>query len=184
MDTAPQAADSAEQETELARERRRWQVMIGAAVLGLAGLLAWGARSIPAQSGYSGVGPNFLPWVVAAALALCGLMLLREALSGGWRAMDEPSGAARGDWPALAWVVVGLLANAALLSRVGFVLSCALCFILAVRGLRQAEGTSGRGLVGVLRDALTGLAISAPTFWLFTKGLGLNLPGLTTTGWL
>ena len=29
-----------------------------------------------------------------------------------------------------------------------------------------------------------GLALSAPVYWLFTKGLGLTLPGLTKTGWI
>jgi putative tricarboxylic transport membrane protein len=31
---------------------------------------------------------------------------------------------------------------------------------------------------------LTGLLISAPVYWLFTKFLAINLPGLTTTGWI
>jgi putative tricarboxylic transport membrane protein len=33
-------------------------------------------------------------------------------------------------------------------------------------------------------DFVTGFLIAAPSFWLFTKGLGINLPGATTTGWL
>jgi putative tricarboxylic transport membrane protein len=36
----------------------------------------------------------------------------------------------------------------------------------------------------VLRDTLVGLLISAPVYWAFTKFLGINLPGLTDTGWL
>ena len=63
-------------------------------------LLAWGALDISSVAGYAGVGPNFLPWVVAGVLALCGAWLIFEAASGGWRQMDEPSGAAQGDWVA------------------------------------------------------------------------------------
>ncbi len=35
-----------------------------------------------------------------------------------------------------------------------------------------------------LIDALVGLAIAAPVFWMFGLGLGIQLPGLTKTGWL
>jgi putative tricarboxylic transport membrane protein len=90
----------------------------------------------------------------------------------------------RGDWRALAWVSAGILANASLITRAGFVLSCALCFVLAVRGLRLCEGKPAGGVRQVLIDAFTGLAIAAPAFWLFTKVLAINLPGLTATGWI
>ncbi|HSH88520.1 MAG TPA: tripartite tricarboxylate transporter TctB family protein, partial [Ramlibacter sp.] len=30
----------------------------------------------------------------------------------------------------------------------------------------------------------TGVCISAPVYWTFTKFLAINLPGLTSTGWL
>ena len=33
-------------------------------------------------------------------------------------------------------------------------------------------------------DLLTGALIAAPVFWMFTKFLAINLPGLTTTGWI
>jgi len=29
-----------------------------------------------------------------------------------------------------------------------------------------------------------GLAIAAPVFWMFTQFLAINLPGITSTGWL
>ena len=44
----------------------------------------------------------------------------------------------------------GLLANAALITTIGFILSCALCFVLAVRGFQPAEG---RAAIGVARVA-------------------------------
>ena len=75
-----------------------------------------------------------------AAMGLCGVLLIWEVRTGGFRNMEEPSGAARGDWHALAWVSAGILGNAALITTIGFVLSCALCFALAVRGLRISEG--------------------------------------------
>jgi putative tricarboxylic transport membrane protein len=146
--------------------------------------MAWGARSIPSAAGYSGVGPNFLPWFVAAVLFVCGGWLVWEAASGGFRETEPPSGAERGDWPAIGWVSAGILLNAALITRIGFVFSCALCFALAVRGLRRAEGRPAGGLRQTAVDAAIGLAIAAPVYWMFTKLLDINLPGITGGGWL
>jgi putative tricarboxylic transport membrane protein len=150
---------------------------LGAVWLGLATLLS-------SDAGYAGVGPNFLPLLVGAALLLCGAGLVWEALSGGFRDMEAPSGADHGDWLGFAWVSVGILLNAALITHLGFILSCTLCFVLAVRGFHWAEGRRGVRATGLLRDACIGLAISAPVYWMFTQLLGISLPGLTTTGWL
>jgi putative tricarboxylic transport membrane protein len=165
-------------------DHRPGQLAMGIAAVVLAAVLAYGAASIPSDAGYAGVGPDFLPWVVSAALGLCGVLLILEVRSGGYRNMEEPSGAARGDWHALAWVSAGILGNAALITTIGFVISCALCFTLAVRGLRISEGRSGGNATQVVRDVVTGMLIAAPTYWLFTKFLAVNLPGLTGTGWL
>ena len=163
---------------------RLQQALVGAGVLLLAAGLAWGASGIPSTAGYQGVGSNFLPWVVTVVLAVCGALLLWQALNGGYREMEAPSGAERGDWPAIAWVAAGVVANAALITTLGFVISCTLCFVLAVRGLRLSEGHAGGGLMRTLQDVATGALIAAPAFWLFTKLLSINLPGLTGTGWL
>jgi putative tricarboxylic transport membrane protein len=157
-------------------------IAIGALVVGA--VLAAGAATIPAEAGYAGVGPNFLPWLVSVVMILCGALLLREALAGGFRELEPPSGAARGDWTALAWVAAGVLLNAALITRIGFVFSCALCFTLAVRGLRSSEGRPAGGLRQTAIDIVTGLLLTLPVYWLFTKLLGINLPSVTSTGWL
>jgi putative tricarboxylic transport membrane protein len=167
-----------------AKAARLHQTLIGAGVLALGGAIAVGAIDIPSAAGYAGVGPNFLPWVVALALLVCGATLVSHALVGGWREMEAPSGAAHGDWVAIAWVSAGVLANAALITKIGFVLACTLCFVLAVRGLRGAEGRPPDSLPTTLRDAGVGLAIALPVYWLFTKVLAINLPGLTSSGWL
>jgi putative tricarboxylic transport membrane protein len=162
----------------------RQQLLVGLGVLGVGIVLAVGAAAIPSEAGYAGVGPNFLPWVVSAVLLLCGALLVWQAFSGGLREMEEASGGERADWPAMAWVAAGVLANAALLTTLGFILSCTLCFMLAVRGLRISEGKPGGGARQSLLDFVTGFLIAAPAFWLFTKLLAINLPGLTSTGWL
>lgn len=163
---------------------RGLQTAIGLGALGVAGVMLFGAWQIPSAAGYAGVGPDFLPWLVGLALAVCGVLLLVQARTGGFRDLEEPSGAARGDWPAFWWLSGGVLSNAVLIESAGFVLSCALCFALAVRGLRVAEGKPGGNLRVALQDWVTGVVIAAPVFWLFTKVLSVNLPGLTGTGWL
>ena len=164
--------------------RRLHQHLIGAAAIALGLFYAWGAAGIPGEAGYAGVGPNFLPWLVSVALVACGALMLWQSNSGGWRNDEEPSGAERGDWDALAWISAGVLLNAAAIERVGFVLSCALCYVFAVRGLRRSEGKAAGGLRSTATDFATGLLIAAPAFWLFTKLLAINLPGLTGSGWL
>ncbi|MFP8780982.1 tripartite tricarboxylate transporter TctB family protein [Hydrogenophaga sp. RWCD_12] len=170
--------------SETRPDHRPGQLAMGVAAIVLAAVLAYGAANIPSDAGYAGVGPDFLPWVVSAVMVICGVMLIWEVRTGGYRNMEEPSGAARGDWHALAWVAAGILGNAALITKIGFILSCALCFVLAVRGLRISEGKPGGDAMQLVRDAVTGMLISAPTYWLFTKFLAVNLPGLTSSGWI
>lgn len=162
----------------------RHQTAIGVGVFGVGLLLAGGALSIPSDAGYAGVGPNFLPWVVAVVLLICGGWLVWEARTGGFRHAEAGSGAPQGDWVALAWVSAGVLLNAALITTLGFVLSCALCFVLAVRGLRASEGKPAGDARTTVIDLAVGLALSAPVYWMFTKLLAINLPGLTASGWL
>lgn len=98
--------------------------------------------------------------------------------------MEEPNGAARADKPAFVWVSAGLLLNAALITTVGFILSCTLCYALAVQGLRRAAGQDASTARTWAVDGVTGVLISAPVYWTFTQFLAINLPGLTQTGWL
>ncbi|HJV72438.1 tripartite tricarboxylate transporter TctB family protein [Ideonella sp.] len=160
------------------------QALLGAGVLGAGALFLVGGLQLSAEAGYAGVGPNFLPLLVGAMLALCGGWLVWEAATGGFRNMEEASGAARGDWVGFAWVSAGILANAALITTIGFILSCTLCFVLAARGFKWAQGARGVGLQAIAVDALIGVAISAPVFWMFTQLLAIGLPGLTSTGWI
>lgn len=160
------------------------QALVGAGTLALGVFIAVGATQISSAAGYGGVGPNFLPWVVGLALLACGVLLVWEAASGGFRMMEEPSGGAHGHWPGFVWVSIGILATAALITRIGFILSCALCFVLAVRGFKSAEGRLDLSPRAWLVDLAVGVAIAAPVYWMFSKLLAINLPGLTATGWL
>ena len=99
------------------------QALVGAGTFAAGALFVAGATTIRSDAGYAGVGPNFLPWVVGIALLACGAFLIYEARSGGFREMEAPSGAATGHWPGFVWVSIGILANAALITTIGFILS-------------------------------------------------------------
>lgn len=176
----------------------RAQIAAGAGVGAIGALLAWGALGIPSDAGYAGVGPNFLPWLVALALMGCGCLLVGQALRGGWKDVEPPSGSERGNWPAVAWMVAGVVVNAALITTVGFVIGCALCFALAARGLRLAQASAqpesghSQGPSAQPRsawrqavfDLLVGMAIAAPVYWIFTRLLNISLPSLTAGAWI
>lgn len=167
----------------------------GIAAVGLGyGVVAMG---ITGEAGYGGVGPNFLPFVVAAVLLVCGVMLGLQALKGGWAAGEDaaqtppelgaglmPDDHQAPSWTGFAYVSAGLLGNALLLTTLGFILSCGLCFALAAKGFRVATNKPDDGFKTRLRDFCIGTAIAAPVFWMFTKLLQVNLPGLTASGWI
>ncbi|MES2412374.1 MAG: tripartite tricarboxylate transporter TctB family protein [Pseudomonadota bacterium] len=160
------------------------QTIVGVGVLLTAIALGFGAIGISSTAGYSGVGPNFLPWLVSVVLAICGVFIIWEARTGGFRELATPSGSERANWPGFVWVSAGLLLNAALITTLGFILSCALCYVLAVQGLRRASHNPSASVRVWITDVITGLLISAPVYWMFTKFLAINLPGLTASGWI
>nr|WP_315465047.1 tripartite tricarboxylate transporter TctB family protein [uncultured Rhodoferax sp.] len=168
--------------TPALKARQEAAVAIGVLLLALG--LGAGAWSIPSEAGYAGIGPDFLPWVVSVALLLCGGFLLLEVRRGGFLDMDDEADSEVAFWPGFIWMSVGLLVNAALITTLGFIFSCAICFVFAARGARLAQGQAGGGYRSWLNDAVVGLLIAAPVFWMFTKFLAINLPGLTQGGWL
>ena len=160
------------------------QGLVGLGVIGVGLALAVGALGIPSNAGYAGVGPNFLPWLVAAGLTTCGAFMVVQARTGGFRHMEEGPPGEKPYWPGFVWMSAGLLLNAALITTIGFIFSCALCFVLASRGMRNAQGQAQGGVKSWVTDAITGLLIAAPVYWMFTQFLAINLPGLTQSGWL
>ncbi len=162
---------------------RRYQTIVGLGVCVVAIGMAVGAVGIPSDAGYSGVGPNFLPWLVSVALMVCGAFLVYEARTGGFRDLED-GGDEKPYWAGFVWMSAGLLLNAALITTIGFIFSCALCFVLASRGLRNAKGPSQDGARSWGTDIVVGLLIAAPVYWMFTKFLAISLPGLTQSGWI
>ncbi|MBO9679944.1 MAG: tripartite tricarboxylate transporter TctB family protein [Acidovorax sp.] len=181
----PPDADAAPADAPSCVPSARAQTIVGAGVLLVAVGMAFGALQISSEAGYGGVGPNFLPWLCTVVLAVCGAWLVWEARTGGFREASDPGGQPKADIGPLVWVSAGLLVNAALIGTVGFIISCTVCYVLAVQGLRRANRQPLAGAWSTwAKDVSTGLLISAPVYWAFTQFLAINLPGLTETGWL
>ena len=154
----------------------RKQLAIGVGVVAIAALYAAGATRIAAGSGYAGIGPAFFPWVVSGLLAICGILLLREAATGGFRRFTSESTPPEGiRWGRFAIASAGLIVNAALITIIGFTLSCALLFAVIAYACGNRR---------VPRNLVIGLCVAYPVFLMFNKVLGLNLPTLLRNGWL
>lgn len=173
--------------------KKNQEITLSLGIIALALGLALGASGISSEAGYAGIGPNFLPLLVSAGLFLCGGLLFWEARSGGF--CNGPNSdpievkQEKPCWIGMVWMSVGLLLSAALITTIGFILSCALCFACAAHGLRKANAGSSQAaqpqsIRSWVIDIFLGLAISAPVFWMFTKFLAISLPGLTQSGWL
>lgn len=146
---------------------------LGVLTLGLACAVATAA--LPGEGGYAGIGPNFMPAVVAAGLIACGLWLLYEVYSGGWRARPPDDPIERGEHAFHAqgflWVTAGLGAHMVLIGHAGFVIAGAALFVGVARGF---------GSTRTLRDLTFGVAIATAVFVFFVRFLNVNLPA----GWL
>ena len=84
--------------------------------------------------------------------------------------------------PGFAWVSAGILVNAALITTLGFILSCALCFVLAVRGFkpRRPADRSPASVAGRRADRLRHRRAGV----LDVHATARHQPAQLTTGWL
>ena len=129
--------------------------------LGVAGVTA----TLPSEGGYAGIGPNFIPAVVAAGIIALGVWLAIEAFSGGWRKAPEHTDTFA---PApFLWVSAGLFAHLLLIGWAGFVVAGTVLFAGVARGFGSRRW---------LLNLATGGALGAAIFAIFNYGLGLTLP--------
>lgn len=152
----------------MAQPRPKGQIAVSIGMLVLGGIVLAGAMELPAGGGYAQVGPGVMPRVVGGGLLVLGAMLLREALTGGFRGVDEEAEVHLPmDWKAFAWVSGGIILYGLLVERAGFIPSSMLLFIAVARSFASRRWIS---------NALVGLAVGAFIFAVFNYGLGLQLP--------
>ena len=140
---------------------------LGVVALGIG--IAAVTATLPSEGGYAGIGPNFIPAVVAAGMIALGVWLSIEAFAGGWRHMAEHPDVF--EKAPFLWVSAGLLAHMALIGWAGFVIAGTVLFACIARGF---------GSIRIARDLALGLVLSLGVFLFFVKLLNVNLPA----GWL
>ncbi|MBM3353137.1 MAG: tripartite tricarboxylate transporter TctB family protein [Betaproteobacteria bacterium] len=155
--------------------RNAAEIALSLGVLALGIGVALVTAGLPSEGGYAGIGPNFIPAVVAGGILLVGAWLAFEAFTGGWRNAPPDDPAARGEHAfngaAFGWISAGLFIHMALIGWAGFVVAGVALFACVARGLGSARP---------VRDLAIGLALSIAIFAFFVKLLNVNLPA----GWL
>jgi putative tricarboxylic transport membrane protein len=151
------------------RRSDRGEVAISVGLIVLAIVVVVQSFAISGEGGYSAIGPRFSPLLVAVGLAVIGALLLREALRGGWRAMEGAVPAERFEPMPFAWIAGGLLVHMAIIGVVGFTVASTLLFASVARGMGSRRA---------LRDLIIGAVFAAIIFLLFTRVLNLSLPPL------
>ena len=146
--------------------RDRAEIAISVAVVALALFVFSELPGIPAEGGYSTVGPRFAPLIVGLGLLAIGLLLLRQALTGGWRDRGPPPDETM-HLPSFGWIVGGLAVQMAIIGFTGFTAASTLLFVAVARGF---------GSTRVAHDAIVGFVLTAAVFGFFTRVLGLSLP--------
>jgi putative tricarboxylic transport membrane protein len=140
------------------------ELLIGLGLLLFAGVALWQTLAIPVSPMYAKVGPTVFPYITVAGLGVLAVLLIAQALRGGWQPEEEKEVAV--DWRAFAFVVAGLVANAALIAPLGFTLASTIMFVLI---------THGFGSRRPVRDAIIGLLLALVAYFGFAKLLGVDI---------
>jgi putative tricarboxylic transport membrane protein len=144
------------------------QLALGAGIVALGAFILIGSYNLPTGGGYAQVGPGVVPRIVGVVMLLLGALLLREALTGGFRAVDEAEERRLGmGWASFAWITAGLFAYGALIDGLGFIVSSVLLFM----AVAAAFGSRRWAL-----NAATGTVLAVAIYAIFNYGLGLTLP--------
>lgn len=151
------------------RRPERAAFLIALALAGLGALLLREALIIPDRSGYAGVGPGGMPWLVGWGLVVLALWTVIDAVRGRFRAPD------RTEVMPVLWIIAGLALQIATLKALGFSVASALLFACTAFAFGQRNP--------VLTLPL-GLGFALLVYFIFDHLLKLNLPhGLVET-WL
>lgn len=140
------------------------ETVLGLGVVAFALIAAWQASVIPTSPLYARIGPTIFPRAAAALLFILGALLVVQGLRGGWQ--DQAEKDIPLDWRALSLVAAGLVANAALIGTLGFVLASTLMFTLVAAGFGSRRPWF---------DAPIGCALAMAAYFGFAGALGVNI---------
>jgi putative tricarboxylic transport membrane protein len=150
-------------------ERRPW--WLGVAVIAGGGVWLQNALSLPQMATYAVVGPGLFPAVVGGGLIVLGALLL-VAVARGERFVPqevEDADASRPPSRRALWLTVAAGALPVLLVRpLGFPVAAAVAFGLTARAFGSRRP---------IFDFVVGLGLGVACWLLFSRLLGLSLPG-------
>jgi putative tricarboxylic transport membrane protein len=143
------------------------ELVIGLGVVAIGAVVLVDTWNAPAAPSYAQVGPAAFPYGIGALVVLLGGLLCLTALkSGSWRDPGEEAGLGNPHWRGLAWVVLGLVLNLALIGWLGFVLASTLLFACVARGFSSTRP---------LRDLAIGFVLALLAYLGFAKVLAIKL---------
>lgn len=146
------------------RSLRLGESILSVVVLVLGVFIAVETYLAPAAPAQVAVGPTLFPVRDAICLILIGGFLAREAYAG----HVAHEGGLEIDWWAVALVLAALIVQMVILEWAGWIIATALLFTAVGRAFG-----SRRPLI----DLAIGLVLTSLAFFIFTRGLGLTLPG-------
>lgn len=146
----------------------RGQVAVALGVMAIGAAVLGGSFFLPSEGGYAQVGPAVVPRIVGLFALALGVLLAREAFTGGFRGVDEAAEAKLPmDWRSFAWVSGGIVGYGLAIEHAGFVLASTFLFVMVARGFASRRW---------LGNAIVGLVLAIAVFAVFNYGLGLTLP--------
>ncbi len=150
------------------------EMLLGLGVAALGAFIAIETSMIGVSPAYAKVGPQAIPYLVAAGLILFGLlfagMSLRPRAAGD--AVEAPK-TEPADWRGLAVISAGLIAQMLLLVPAGFVIASAILFFCVAFGFGSRR---------YVRDAVVAILLAFIVYIGFTRGLDLQLPAGVLAG--
>jgi putative tricarboxylic transport membrane protein len=149
---------------------------LGVAVIGFGLVWLYGALSLPQAATYAVVGPGLFPAVIGAGLVVLGVLLLAAVARGEPFEPQETEDAdpSRRPSPAALWTTTAAGIVPLLLIRpLGFPLAAAVTFALTARAFGSRR---------LLADVAVGVLLGVACWLLFSRVLGLSLPGFPPLG--
>jgi putative tricarboxylic transport membrane protein len=147
------------------------ELAVTLAVIALGIVILIDTRDIRVPKAFSSVGPRVVPTIVGWGLVIVGIWYAIDVILGHTAAPSGDSEDADptlpADWGVLGGLAITLIAYAALIRPVGFVLASTVLFAGAAVAMGSRQ---------VLRDLAIGLVLSAVTYYAFTEWLGIRLP--------
>lgn len=135
---------------------------ISAGLLVLAYVISNDAADYPIRQSYAQFGPEIVPYIVAAGIAVMALITGLIAWRGGFEARERLNGVG------LFWVVVAICVQIAMLyGGAGFILASTALFALTALAFGQTT---------TLLNIVIGAVLAFVLYLVFRYGLGLSLP--------